>query len=710
MALSQSGIPQWGIGPSSDRSASPYSEQSNQNTYSLQSPASSSSSATARPFNPTQQTRFFSLDPLAAPFVPGAPYFPSPRSPPPPPAFAQISPFHYQQQVLDRQQGILTSIENYWQPPPQAMAPLSLPTGQPGPNAFQSNNNIHGFPTALSGLQNTSQDSVNSNDSFRTQVPLPWNLPSEYENNGAVAIPDPSPFADPPLPFAAPNFNNGQFQGFGSHNSNMNGASPGAFGQENGYQVQGQQQQQGYQQRNFGMGMNGMNGMNNVNGLNGFNGGNNAYQSSPYNGQIGAVQNSQIGNGQIGNQQPLSFNGNGAPAQSNFQLQNMGMRPQLAPIATQFPTNSYNPPFNQTYSAPPSGMHSQQFYNGGGGNNNYRGPSSNPASAPSMNPNNLNFGSLSLGMGSNGIGSNGIGPNGISPNGHQNNGYANGSNGNNGHNGMMQNHSNGGFPPAATNNNLAANARNAQYTSLPSAGNIYHPLPPKPQYHAQKPYTTQADHGHHAYAAINSYSQPAVQTPQPQKQGLQIQQGSNSTHSPMSSNEHTVSGTASEPRANFIPMLRSSHGKSITASADRAQHVNDWVQNTPTRGSSSHENSITDEGVTDRTPKMLDFVAGGAGRELIGPHESMQGGNNTFTPRPLTVNPFNPITTLQPFTPNSRFGGAGGMSPLLRELTKNGTYLPTAKEATSLRFLPFEEYCRQVKPAQWGVMRIKNVS
>ncbi|APA12034.1 hypothetical protein sscle_08g068040 [Sclerotinia sclerotiorum 1980 UF-70] len=581
------------------------------------------------------------------------------------------------------------------------MAPFNLPTGQPAPNAFQFNNNIHGFPPSLSSLQNTSQDSANSNDSFRTQVPLSWNLPSEYENNGAVAIPDPSPFAEPPVPFATPDFNNGhdaraQFQPFANQNSIMNGASAGAFGHENGYQMPVQQQQQrGYQQDNFGMGMSGMNGMSGVNDMHGFNVANNAYQSPPYDGQIGVPQNPQVGNVHIGNQQYqhqnlLGFNGHGTVDQRNFQQQNMGMRPQLPPIATQFPTNPYSPQYNQTYSAPPN---PPQFRN-----NYYRGTNSTPGSASNM-ASNLNFGSLSLGTG----------PNSIVPNANPIGGYCHSNGMNNiGHDGLERNHSNGNLQAAGNNNNTAASARNAQYSSLPSVGNIYHPLPPKPQFHAQKPHVSNPDLSHHVHAAINSNPPPVVHTPRPQKQNLQSEQGqpsqesSNSIQSPVSSNDLPVSATASEPRPSFTPLLRSSRGKSITASVDRAQHVNDWVQNTPTRGTSSHENSITSEVVIDNTPKMLHYDGGKSERSINGSHDGMLGAS-TFTPRPLTVNPFNPITALTPFSPNSRFGAAGGMSPLLRELTRNGTTVPTADEALEMRFMPFEEYCRQSKPVQWGI-------
>ncbi|QSZ34636.1 hypothetical protein DSL72_007490 [Monilinia vaccinii-corymbosi] len=656
------------------------------------------------------QISFLSLNPLALPFhlSIGASQSPPPtssssssfsspspspspsRSLPPPPAFAATSLFHYQQQVIDRQEQLLISIRN-WNAPP-AMAPPNLPTGQPALNAFQYNNNIHGFPPSLANLQNTSLDSTTSNDSFRTQVPLPWNLPSEYENNGALVIPDPSPFADPPaLPFATPEFNNGHdarahFQPFAHPNPHMNGALVGGFGQENGYHIpQGPQQHQ----NNFGIGMNGMHmqmsGMN-MHAMNGFNGAHNVYQPSPYSGQIGGPPHPQMGNVQM-NQHPqhqVSFNGHGAPVPPNFPHQNMGMRPQLAPLATHFPPNPYHTPqYNQTYSAPPIGMNPQQFYNGVGGNNHYRGPNSNPASASSM-MSNLNFGSLSLGMSPSGMGMGMV----IGPNGNQSHGYGHG-NGNTGN-----------FQPAPTNhnNNPAANARNAQYSSLPSAGPLYHPLPPKPQFHAQTAYPPNKpnnDLGHHAYAAISGNPRSAVHTPQPQQESLpsqpgeSSQQSSDSAKSPVSSSDPPISATASEPRASLTPLLQASQGKTVTTSVDRAQQVNEWVQNTPTRGSSSRRDSLTTEGEVDSTtPKMLEGA------------ESTPAGS--FTPRPLATNPF-ACAELPPFSPNSKYGVASNMSHLLAELTRNGTEVPTADEATSLRFLPFEEYCRQAKPVQWGI-------
>lgn len=707
----QGGSRSWEIGPSSNRSSPQHSPFSFIDSPSLYP-------TTDHDLCPTAQISLLSLNPRAPPFDPAGaaasflpPEPPPPSSPLPSPAFVETSPFQYQQQVVDRQENINESIRN-WKTPktPAAMAPFNLPTGQPAPNAFQFNNNIHGFPPSLAAsLQNTSQDSINSNDSFRTQVPFPWNLPSEYENNGAVAIPDPSPFADPPLPFATPDFNNlqAQFQQFGNQNASMNGAPVGRFRQENGHHMPpGQQQPQDYQQNHFGMAMNGMNmnmnGMNGMHGMNGFNGANNAFQPPHYNGQMNQHQ-----------QHPMNFNNHGAPVPPNFQHQNMGMRPQLAPLATQFPPNPYNSPqYNQTYSAPPMSMNAQPFYNGGGGANNYHGPNSTPGSAPNMAPN-MNFSSLSLGMS----------PHGIGPNGNQNNGYGNShsntqGSGNTGNNGMMQNNLNGNFQPEPpVNNNPAANARTAPYSSLPSVGTINHPLPPKPQFLRQKQNTiNKPDLGHHARAAINCTPQPVAKTPQPKKQSLQSEQGAqnqesgNSAKSPVSSDGIQASATVSEPRHNFTPMLRSGRGKSVTTSVDRAQQVKEWVQNTPVRGNSSRDNSLSSGGTVDGTPKMIDFRVEGAQRDMINGNYERVTAVARFTPRPLATNPFNSNTELAPFSPNSRFGAANGMSPLLRELTRNGTTVPTGDEATSLRFLPFEEYCRQAKPVQWGVMRIRNVS
>ncbi|TGO45165.1 hypothetical protein BCON_0416g00010 [Botryotinia convoluta] len=700
----QSGDPHWEIGPPSDnlRLSHAQSERRyyNSNTYSPQSPCSS----TANPLYPTiQQSNLLSLNPLATPFefAETPSFFHPPRSfssclLPSPPAFVDKPPFIYQQQIIDRQQQILVSINKWNAPFTETMASFNLPTGQPAPNAFQYNNNPHGFPPSLANLQNTSQDSANSNDSFRTQVPLPWNLPSDYEDSGGVEMCDPSPFAEPP-PFAAPDFSNGraQFQPFTNQNSMVNSASAGAYGHENEYQMQ---QQQAYQQENFAMGLNGTNGMH---GMNSFSGANNAYQSPPYNGQIGGLPNPQMGTGHTGNlqhqhQNQFSFNGHGGPpTQPNFQQQSMGMRPQLPQIATQFPTNPYT-----------------QFYNNGGGGN-YHGPNSTPSLASRM-VSNLKFSNLSLGS---------MSPNGVGPNGIQNNGYSHGSGVGNigntggiGHNDSEQNRSNGSFSAVANNNNMAANARNAQYSSLASVGNIHHPLPSKPQFQAQNTHVSKPNTGNQPYTATSNNPRSFVHAPQQQKRSLQSeesepsQESSNGIQSPVSSNGRSLSAAipASEPRPNFTPLLRSNRGTSITASVDRAQHVNDWVQNTPTRGSASRQNSVTSENFAeiDNTPTMPNYDAGRDHRPINGSHDAIPGG---FTPRALSVNPFNPVTTLAPFSPNSRYGDAGGMSPLLRELTRNGTVTPTAEEALDMRFMPFEEYCRQAKPVQYGVMRIKNI-
>ncbi|TGO76152.1 hypothetical protein BELL_0171g00010 [Botrytis elliptica] len=717
----QSGDPHWGIGPPSDNLRLSHAQSERRyyssNTYSPPSPPSS----TINPLYPTiQQNNLLFSNPLATSieFAETPSFFHPPRSfssclLPPPPAFVDKSPFIYQQQIIDRQQQILVSINKWNAPFTETMASFNLPTGQPAPNAFQYNNNPHGFPPSLANLQNTSQDSANSNDSFRTQVPLPWNLPSDYEDSGGVEMCDPSPFAEPP-PFAAPDFGNGraQFQPFANQNSMVNGASAGVYNHENEYQTQ---QQQAYQQENFAMGLNGTNGMH---GMNSFSSANNAYQSPSYNGQIGGPPNPQMGTSHTGNlqhqhQNQFSFNGHGGPpTQPNFQQQNMGMRPQLPQIATQFPTNPYSPQYNQTYSAPPIGMNPAQFYNNGGGGN-YHGPNSTPSSASRM-VSNLKFNNLSLG---------GMSPNGVGPNGIQNNGYGHGSgvgnvgnNGGIGHNGSEQNRSNGSFSAVANNNNMAANARNAQYTSLASVGTIHHPLPPKPQFQAQNTQVSKTNTGNQPYTATSNNPRSVVHTPQQQKRSLQSeesepsQESSNGIQSPVSSNGRSLSAAipASEPRPKFTPLLRSNRGTSITASVDRAQHINDWVQNTPTRGSVSRQNSVTSENFAeiDNTPTMLNYDAGRDQRPINGSHDAIPGG---FTPRALSVNPFNPVTTLAPFSPNSRYGDAGGMSPLLRELTRNGTVTPTAEEALDMRFMPFEEYCRQVKPVQYGVMRIKNI-
>ena len=51
---------------------------------------------------------------------------------------------------------------------------------------------------------------------------------------------------------------------------------------------------------------------------------------------------------------------------------------------------------------------------------------------------------------------------------------------------------------------------------------------------------------------------------------------------------------------------------------------------------------------------------------------------------------------------------SGGTSPQLQDLTRQGD--PSFKTITDPDNIPFEETARDTKPAQWGVMKIGNVS
>jgi hypothetical protein len=88
--------------------------------------------------------------------------------------------------------------------------------------------------------------------------------------------------------------------------------------------------------------------------------------------------------------------------------------------------------------------------------------------------------------------------------------------------------------------------------------------------------------------------------------------------------------------------------------------------------------------------------------------------NDPFTYGPSgAANPFAPMQAVVPYD-NSLLGPAGrnnmGASPLLRNLTGNGTRKPTIAEVLDYRNLPFAEYCRLAKEDTWGVVKIKNVS
>ncbi|PQE21292.1 hypothetical protein CJF32_00006429 [Rutstroemia sp. NJR-2017a WRK4] len=528
------------------------------------------------------------------------------------------------------------------------MAPqFSLPTGGPISN-FVPQFNTSQFHTQIDSHQSfTSVESGDSQESFRTQVPLPYYLPTEYETHS-----HPPPYTTPELD---PSHASAQFPKF--ENSNMGPAmmNPNAAVWTSNNPLTGgiQLQQQGmgvipsvgYMQRgNPGIGLNHT-----------FNGMSPQYPPQPPHYSAPYQSGSQIG-GPVTNYQSVQQQQQRIPLQPPFQEQQYNGN-----------ANAYSP-----YQSPQAGLQPHQLYNGGS----YRGggPPTSPLTASF--PNGGQFGAM----------------NGASSNGAYNNGH------------MKSTSQNGAFRPVSNTQN-AVMTRKSSYAPSPTDTSN-----PNQNYQPHKQY---------------SQSQATAQITSTTSQAGADQ--SAHTHSDAGSLE--VENTpatdrrlsfSSEPRPNSTPLLRSRRGQSVTAvSADRHQSVADWVNETPTRTTRSSTTSSVMLDTTRTPAPMLEQIieAGGESKENTPGERSKlpaidtgNGKGNVMIPAPraLAVNPFNTVNTLAPYT-GSRFAPAAGMSPLLRSLTRNGTYVPTADEALDSHYLPFVEYCRQTKPAQWGVIKIKNI-
>lgn len=116
------------------------------------------------------------------------------------------------------------------------------------------------------------------------------------------------------------------------------------------------------------------------------------------------------------------------------------------------------------------------------------------------------------------------------------------------------------------------------------------------------------------------------------------------------------------------------------------------------------EFEYTDQSTQTSPPKMLPLRGGGSISALKPIRES--------------EDPFAPSSALKPWgTSSSLTGplrgtlvGRGGMSKELAIFTQGGTIRPTVEDALDRRNLPFTEYCRDVKPVTFGVIKIQNVS
>ncbi len=170
---------------------------------------------------------------------------------------------------------------------------------------------------------------------------------------------------------------------------------------------------------------------------------------------------------------------------------------------------------------------------------------------------------------------------------------------------------------------------------------------------------------------------------------------------------------SSEPRNTVTPTLRSRRGQSITIAVTdpaRKQATSNWLDNVPDLGSAEGSSNPYQS-----PPKMLNLLGSGAvevkqlsiineNDPFIGPPRSLAATayNNPFAPKPLLPSPYS--------AGNSLISSPMGPSPHLRALTSNGTRYPTFEEALDPKNFPFVEICREAKEANFGVVKIKNVS
>jgi hypothetical protein len=139
------------------------------------------------------------------------------------------------------------------------------------------------------------------------------------------------------------------------------------------------------------------------------------------------------------------------------------------------------------------------------------------------------------------------------------------------------------------------------------------------------------------------------------------------------------------------PQLRSRRGQTIVSmDPNKTQLAGDWMVGARC---SSQVGVMTSEELRSR----------GSPVNAV----SLRTLNNTdsFLSATVASNPFDCMIPCR-FTAG---WGASPLSPELAALTQSGTRNPTLAEALDPYNLPFSEYCRQAKPDNYGVIKIKNV-
>jgi hypothetical protein len=170
---------------------------------------------------------------------------------------------------------------------------------------------------------------------------------------------------------------------------------------------------------------------------------------------------------------------------------------------------------------------------------------------------------------------------------------------------------------------------------------------------------------------------------------------------------------SSEPRNTVTPTLRSRRGQTITnaVTSPRKQPATHWLDNIPNQATVDPQGTATQ---AQSPPKMLSLLGSGAGDNKA---LSTISENDPFVGPPRTCaatvhnNPFAPKPQVSPYAPgNSLIGPPSGPSAHLHALTSGGTRLPSLEEALDPSNFPFVEMCRLAREEDFGVIKIKNVS
>jgi hypothetical protein len=146
------------------------------------------------------------------------------------------------------------------------------------------------------------------------------------------------------------------------------------------------------------------------------------------------------------------------------------------------------------------------------------------------------------------------------------------------------------------------------------------------------------------------------------------------------------------------PQLRSRRGQTIASASDtvRKQSVSSWAAGV----SNSSDSGVVDDEDMKRRGSPVKTMSNVM--NMLAIREA-----DPFTSSPVNSHPFDCMTA-GPFIGN--FATKGPFSNELLTLTAGGRGNPSLADAIDPHNVPFAEYCRFAKPDNWGVIKIKNVS